>query len=162
MCLSIAFYKHSQENTKDLLKRDPKLVFSCEYCKIFKNSFFYRNLPVAAFGSQSVSLSKMQKFKEFNYSGQLYSYPEKNYSKNTDNSLDECRRLQTNVDECRQMQTSADKSKKFSLIPEKVTHDAILLLLQFCNSRPHRYASFQFCSFICDYCSLQCSHSSHQ
>ena len=23
-------------------------VFFCEYCKIFKNSFFYRTLPVAA------------------------------------------------------------------------------------------------------------------
>ena len=24
--------------------------------------------------------------------------------------------------------------------------------------RPHRYANFQFCSFICDYCSSQRSH----
>ena len=63
MCLSIAFYKHFQENTKDLLKRDPKLVFSREYCKLFKNSFFYRNFPVAAFGSQSISLSNTWKLK---------------------------------------------------------------------------------------------------
>ena len=29
-----------------LLKRDPTQVFSYEYCKIFKNSFFYRRTPV--------------------------------------------------------------------------------------------------------------------
>ena len=48
------------------------------------------------------------------------------YSKNTDESLDEYRRVQTNVDEsldkCRQMQTSVDQSKIFTLIPEKATH----------------------------------------
>ena len=83
------------------------------------------------------------------------------------------RRMQTNVDEsqtnvdesldeCRQMQVSVGESKIFSLIPEKVTHDAILLLLQFCNSGPQRYANFQFCSFICDYSSSQFSHSRHE
>ena len=51
ICLSIAFYKHLLENTKDLLKRESKQVFSCEYCKILKNSYFYRNLSAAAFGS---------------------------------------------------------------------------------------------------------------
>ena len=89
---------------------------------------------------------------------------------NVDESLDECRRIprqeQTSVDEsldeCRQMQTSVDESKICSLIPEKVTHGPILLLLQLCNSWPHQYANFQFCSLICDYCSSQCSHSSHQ
>ena len=72
---------------------------------------------------------------------------------------DECRRVtrqvQTNVDasldECRQMQTSVNKSKRYSLFREKVTHGPILLLLQLCNSTPHRHANFQFCSFICDY-----------
>ena len=44
------------------------------------------------------------------------------------------------------MQMSVDKSKNFSLIPEKVTHGPILLLLQLCNSWPHQYANFQFCS----------------
>ena len=34
-----------------------------------------------------------------------------------------------------------------------MTHGAILLLLQLCNSSPHRYANFQFCSFMCDYSS---------
>ena len=63
VCLSIAFYKHSQENTKDLLKRESKQVFSSEYCKIFKNSSFYRYLSVAAFGSQSISLSNTWKLK---------------------------------------------------------------------------------------------------
>ena len=83
-----------------------------------------------------------------------------------DESLDECRRIQTSVDEsrdeCRQIYTSVDESKKTSLIPEKVPHGPILLLLQLCNSRLHRFAKFQFCNFICDYCSSQCSHSSHQ
>ena len=31
-----------------LLKRDSTQVFSCEICDIFKNTFFYRTLPVAA------------------------------------------------------------------------------------------------------------------
>ena len=30
------------------LKETPTQVFSCEYCKIFKNSFFHRTTPVAA------------------------------------------------------------------------------------------------------------------
>ena len=40
-----------------------------QYCKMFKNSFFYRNLQLAAFGSQCISLSKTWKLKQFNYSG---------------------------------------------------------------------------------------------
>ena len=31
-----------------LLKKTPAQVFSCEYGKIFKNSFFYRTSPLAA------------------------------------------------------------------------------------------------------------------
>ena len=54
-----------------------------------------------------------------------------NYSKNTDESLDECRRV---TDVCRQMKTSVDECRR-------VTHGPILLLLQLCNSRPHRYAN---------------------
>ena len=72
ICLSIAFYKHSQENTKGLLKRESKQVFSCEYCKTFKNSFFYKNLSVAAFESRSISLSNTWKLKWLNYSEYLY------------------------------------------------------------------------------------------
>ena len=86
-----------------------------------------------------------------------------------DELLNEFRRVQKShwtsvdksLDECRQMQTSVDDSKIFSLVPE-VTHGPILLLFQLCNSRPYQYANFQFCSFIYDYCSSQCSHSSHQ
>ena len=59
------------------------------------------------------------------------------------------------------MQTSEDDAKKLSLILEKVIHGPILLLLELCNSRPHRYSNLQFYSFICDYCSLHCSQSSH-
>ena len=70
------------------------------------------------------------------------------------------RSVDVSLDECRQMYTSVDEPKIFTLIPEKETHGPIFLLLQFCNSRPHRYANFQFYSFICCYCSSQCSHSS--
>ena len=70
------------------------------------------------------------------------------YSKNADESLDECRRMQmshrrmqtshqTNVDESldellgeyRRMQTSVDESIFFSFFPEKVTHGRNFLLL---------------------------------
>ena len=30
-------------------------MFSCEYCEVFKNSFFYRTPPVAAFGCSNQS-----------------------------------------------------------------------------------------------------------
>ena len=30
------------------LKKSPTQVFSCEYCKLFKNSFFYRTPQVTA------------------------------------------------------------------------------------------------------------------
>ena len=33
---------------KSLLKKTPTQVVSCEYCKSFKNSFFYRTPPAAA------------------------------------------------------------------------------------------------------------------
>ena len=46
------------------------------------------------------------------------------------------------------MQMTVDESKNLSLIPEIVIHRPILLLLQLCINRPHRYANFQFCSFI--------------
>ena len=36
-------------------------VFSCEYCQIFKNSFFYRTPPVAAFHTLNSS-SEMKSF----------------------------------------------------------------------------------------------------
>ena len=87
------------------------------------------------------------------------------YSKNTDESLDDWRRVwtnadesQTNLDECSPVQTSLDKLD--SLILENVTHGPNLL--QVCNSRPHRYGSFQFCSFICGCCFSQCAHSPYQ
>ena len=103
------------------------------------------------------------------------------YSKNTDESLDECRRMQTgnqmSVDKCRRVQTNVDKCRRVirQLLTnvlaqtshqtsedkcrqvqtnqkfEKVARGTILLLLQVCKSRLHMYANFQFCSFICDY-----------
>ena len=43
--------QYSQENTcvgVNFIKKTPTQVFSYEYCKIFKNSFFYRTSAVAA------------------------------------------------------------------------------------------------------------------
>ena len=37
-------------------KETPAQMFSCEYCKNFKNSFLYRTSPVAAFVSLTLSL----------------------------------------------------------------------------------------------------------
>ena len=46
-------------------------MFSCEYCEIFKNTFFYRTPPVAASetlsmnvrgGSRTAATSKMERF----------------------------------------------------------------------------------------------------
>ena len=42
------FFKKFQSFRPATLKETPAKVFSCEYCKIFKNSFFHRTLPVAA------------------------------------------------------------------------------------------------------------------
>ena len=53
------------------------------------------------------------------------------------------------LDEYRRMYTSVDESIFFRFIPEKVTDGPILLLLESYNSRPHQYANFQFCSFVC-------------
>ena len=38
-------------------------LFSCEYCEIFKNSFFYRAPPVATIRSQRILLLNMWKLK---------------------------------------------------------------------------------------------------
>ena len=38
------------EARKSIKKETPSQVFSCEYCEIFKNSFFYRTSLVAASG----------------------------------------------------------------------------------------------------------------
>ena len=35
-------------------KETPTQMLSCEYCKTFKKSFFYRIPPVDAFGSQRI------------------------------------------------------------------------------------------------------------
>ena len=34
-------------------KETPAQVFSCKFCEIIKNTFFYRTLPVAASGARS-------------------------------------------------------------------------------------------------------------
>ena len=40
----------------NFVKDNPTQVFSCEYCKIFKNTFFYKTPSVAAFAFTSHSL----------------------------------------------------------------------------------------------------------
>ena len=42
------------------------------------------------------------------------------------------------------MLASVDVSKNFLLIPEKLIHSTILVMLQLCNSTPHWYANFNF------------------
>ena len=54
-----------------LLKKETLVqVFSCEFCEIFKNTFFYRTPPVAA----SVSLRKMNPLSAQFISGKMYRY----------------------------------------------------------------------------------------
>ena len=36
-----------------VLKKTPTQMFSCEYCQIDKNNFFYRTLPVAASANET-------------------------------------------------------------------------------------------------------------
>ena len=38
-------------------------MFSCEYCKIFKNTFFYRAPPMAASGKIKAKSRKLAKFR---------------------------------------------------------------------------------------------------
>ena len=100
---------------------------------------------------------------------------QKVYSKNTDESLDECKQVQMNVDksqtnvdesrqvqtsaqtsvdesldDCRQMQASVEKSKFFTLIPEKVTYRPVFLLLQIGNHANYAISAIMqiFKSFI--------------
>ena len=61
------FFKKGPFMPVTLLKRDSTQVFSYEYCKVFKNSVFYRTPLVAAFGysnqskiSQEITASKFQ------------------------------------------------------------------------------------------------------
>ena len=45
-----------------LLKRDPAQVFSCEFCEIFKNTYFGKSLRTAASGKLHIpKLPKMNK-----------------------------------------------------------------------------------------------------
>ena len=50
LCRSLFLIKLQPWRPATLLKRDSTQVFSCEYCEIFKNTFFfYRAPPVVAF-----------------------------------------------------------------------------------------------------------------
>ena len=47
------FQNRFKKALKRYLRVTPTKAFSCEYCEIFKNSFFHRTPPVAAFGGSS-------------------------------------------------------------------------------------------------------------
>ena len=49
LCLRLFFNKVADLRSSNFIKRESQAqVFSCEFCEIFKNTFFYRTLPVAA------------------------------------------------------------------------------------------------------------------
>ena len=48
-CARVSFLIKLQTSGYDFIKKEtPAQVLSCEFCEIFKNTFFYRTLPVAA------------------------------------------------------------------------------------------------------------------
>ena len=51
LCWGLFLIKLQVFRPTTYLKRDPNSGVSCGYCEIFKNSFFYRKLPVAAYDS---------------------------------------------------------------------------------------------------------------
>ena len=73
------FFKKFQSFRPATLKETPAKVFSCEYCKIFKNSFFHRTLPVAASALYHY-FSKLLLKRPLNYSKQR---PCSQYTKKT-------------------------------------------------------------------------------
>ena len=48
----------------------PTQVFSCDYCKIIKNSFSYRTPPVATFGSRRTSKNNSHEILKFKHDTQ--------------------------------------------------------------------------------------------
>ena len=48
LCQDLFFDKIAGLRPSTLLKKKLAQVFSCEFCEIFKNTFFYRTPPVAA------------------------------------------------------------------------------------------------------------------
>ena len=53
LCWSLFWIKLQDFWPATLLKKTPTQVFFCEYCEIFKNSFFYRTILVAASGIET-------------------------------------------------------------------------------------------------------------
>ena len=52
-CAEVSLQKSCKsEGVHHYKKETPTQVFSCEYCKDFKNTFFYRTYPVAASGKR--------------------------------------------------------------------------------------------------------------
>ena len=48
------------KETPALFKRDSTQVFSCEYCEILKNTFFYRTPLVAASAAKSAESESLR------------------------------------------------------------------------------------------------------
>ena len=49
LCWSLFLIKSQAFRLATLLKRSPTKVFSCEYCEIFKNTYFWRTAAKASF-----------------------------------------------------------------------------------------------------------------
>ena len=56
---SLVLIKTQTSRLATLLKKTPTQVFSFEYCGIFKNSFFDKTPPVAAFGPRHTVMMKL-------------------------------------------------------------------------------------------------------
>ena len=61
LCWSLSLIKSQTFRPASLLKETPTQVFSCEYCKIFKNTCFEQHLRMAA---PAQSLSACRKYTE--------------------------------------------------------------------------------------------------
>ena len=67
-CVGVFFKKFAGLSAPNFIKKRLQHVFSCEYCKMFKSSFFYRTPPVAALQSSlnTNMIIKYVKLKQFN------------------------------------------------------------------------------------------------
>ena len=78
MCQSLFFNKVVGLSPATLLKKETLAqVFSCEFCKISKNTFLHRKLLVAASGDQRKPIKFQQIYRLFSYDSnvaRIFSY----------------------------------------------------------------------------------------
>ena len=63
--LKAVVHRRSQKACNFVEKETPTQIFSSEICEIFKNTFFHRTSPVAAFVLSVFSLNKKVKMKKY-------------------------------------------------------------------------------------------------